>query len=170
MKKYIFLFLVIFGQIVNAQFVLNTNPQNPTRTPNPDNEMGIVLSKNSPKITIMGGNRKQSTNFLLTGMLVIIDKETGYAKWIAICGNEVVAPKNWKPEGKIIRFWSEITYKIACEEMKIILSKLEKLQEGMDELLERPSSNLSLTEIKIMFEKTLENRFPQQVPNESSWL
>jgi len=167
MKKIIFLCVfLIFGQIINAQyFKLNTNPENPTRQPDWKNEIGIILSKDSPIITIGGANNKKSTGKLSAGTIVFANKKTLEASWVGICGNTNHTP-GWKPEGKII---SQENYQTACEEMILVLSKLNKLQEGMDELLERPSSNLSLTEIKIMFEKTLKNKFPEKPENLSPW-
>ena len=156
-NKYIFLCIfLVFGQSLNAQFKLNTNPENPNRMPNWRTETGVVLSKNSPQITIGGANNTKSTNFLLAGVLVIVDKETYLAKWIAICGNTVITT-SWKPEGKIISFISQESYEMACEDM---LDRLNTIQKGVNELLDRP--NYSLAELKIMFEKTLKDKFPNK--------
>jgi hypothetical protein len=147
MKNVIFTLLLVFGQM-SAQFKLNTNPENPSRMPDWRTEVGIVLAKNSPTIIISGANNKQSTNFLPAGVLVIVDKDTHIAKWIAICGNKVIKPTNWKPEGKIISFVTQGNYQTACEEM---LFRLDNIQEGVEELLRRP--NLSITELRMILKE-----------------
>ncbi|MFA6533424.1 MAG: hypothetical protein WCT22_05560 [Patescibacteria group bacterium] len=121
-------------------FHLNTNPENPTRQPDWRTEEGVVLSKDSPVITIGGGGGKESTGKLPAGALVIIDRSSGEALWVAICGNTHRLPKGWKPEGKKILFGIVGSYERACEEMKEVLLRLEKLQEGIDALLARPLS------------------------------
>lgn len=153
--------IFLINSMCLAQFKLNTNPENPNRLPDPKEEVGIVLSKDSPQITIGGGNGKKSTNFLPAGVLVIVNKYTLVAKWVAICGNTVFT--NWKPEGKIIPFTYENSYKLACEEM---LDKLSNIENGVNELLDRP--NYSLAELKTMFQKTLKENFQEQKET-SSW-
>lgn len=128
----IILFFLVFQ--VNAQFKLGTNPQNPSRTPDPRTEMGVILEKNSPTITIGGANNKKYKNYLSAGILVIADKKTGFASWVGVCGNDILT--TWKPSGKIVYFHSEESYKFECEDMlKRLEGKLDNIQEGVDKLL-----------------------------------
>ena len=156
MKKLaIFLCIYLFSMPIMAQFKLNTNPQNPSRMPDWKTEVGIVLSHNSPTITIGGANNSQSTNFLPVGVLVIVDQKTLIAKWVAICGNEVLT--SWKPRGKIIFFETPDSYENACEKMLSRLEgKLDNLQRGVDELLKRDYSG-SFLELRFMLSEAIKN-------------
>lgn len=134
MKKTLVILAVLLGTATGwAQFRLGTNPQDPGRVPDPESEIGIVLSKNSPEITIMGGRGKQYTNYLPAGTLIICDKHTLAAKWVAVCGNNVVT-EGWRPEGKEIHFDSESDYQSVCKNM---LAQIERLGEKVDKLSEK---------------------------------
>ncbi|MFA6585962.1 MAG: hypothetical protein WCS86_02255 [Candidatus Paceibacterota bacterium] len=150
----------------SAQFLLNRNPQDPSKVPDWENEIGIVLSHDSPTITIKGEGGREYTNHLVAGVLVICDRETHIAKWVAVCGNDVVTA-NWRPEGKEISFEDENNYKSACEDM---LSRLKSLQEGMDELLRRPTS-YNLAELKLMLFEGVKSSppAPPTFSEEKSW-
>jgi hypothetical protein len=80
---------------------------------------------------MLGGGGKRYTNYLPAGILVICDKETHIAKWVAICGNTIVTT-SWKAEGKIIPFQSEEDYESACKDM---LMKLDLIQNKLDQVL-----------------------------------
>jgi hypothetical protein len=160
----IFLVFLFLGQSF-AQFKLNKNPQNPSRMPNPNTEYGIILSHDSPTITIGGGNGKESTNHLVAGTLVIVNKQSQDATWIAICGNDVLT--KWKPEGKRIDFYLAENYKNACDDMNLMLSKLDNLQEGVNELLKRP--NLSIQKLRLALKESFKNDPIPTPESPSSW-
>ncbi len=165
-----FIFLLFFGflgQILNAQYLkLNSNPENPSRQPNWETEIGIILSEDSPIIKVGSGNGEKSSGKLPAGVIVFAKKETGEASWVGICANTIYT-SGWKPKGKVI---SQKNYQSACEEMKVVLLKLEKLQEGMDELLRRPNSNFSLIELQAIFQEELKkNKLYFETPQSPPW-
>lgn len=151
--KNIIIFLSLFffciGQM-SAQgfFKLNTNPENLARMPDPNTEMGVILSHDSPVVEIGGAEGKKTKGRFYAGTLIIASKETSIATWAGICGNTNFSTW-WKPEGKIIYFNSPNSYKFECENMLI---RMEKLQEGMDELLGRDYSG-TLLELRYMLQQ-----------------
>lgn len=111
---------------------LNRNPQNPNRQLDWENECVVVLTHDSPEITLASGTEgKTSTGILPAGVAVVINKTTRVAQWVAVCGNDVTAPADWIPEGKYICSPGE-RYQSACEDTAEILSRLDGIQEGVD--------------------------------------
>lgn len=118
-----------------SYFKLNTRPESPERQVNWQTELPIVLSEDSPRITIGGANGTKSSGILPAGVLVITDERTKTAKWVAICGNTVHT--DWVPKGKPIFFRER--YQDSCEEMKKILAKLDSMDGKLDILVGRPT-------------------------------
>jgi len=141
----------LLGAEETGYFRLNANPENPNRQPDWRTEEGVVLSKDSPVIVIGGGNGKRSTGRLPAGVLVMTDKTTGEATWVAICGNRHISPARWKPDGKRI---TAVLYKQACDEMQEMLLRMEKLQQSINILLSRPVSVTS-GEVKGIVEQAM---------------
>ena len=143
---FVFLFLILNCSNLFGQFRLGRNPENPARMPDPKKEMGVVLNQDSPIIKISGANGTEYTNFLSAGTLVIADKISGIATWVAVCGNRILT-SGWKPEGKVLNFSSQADYKIACEDMLEGLdNKLSDIQEGVSQLLLEQSVSYSQLE------------------------
>ncbi|MFA5840971.1 MAG: hypothetical protein WC847_01705 [Candidatus Paceibacterota bacterium] len=149
------MFLVAGASIANAQtpthatqvqsgaryFRLNTHPQNAgkpidlsPRKPNWRREIGIVLEHDSPIITLRGENNTESSGILPAGVLVMVDEETKVALWIAVCGNEVVTT-GWQPKGKIVSYPE--AYEKSCNEMQLVLAKLDSMDSKLDVLVGR---------------------------------
>ena len=112
---------------------LNNNPQNPSRQPNWEEECVVVLTQNSPEVTLASGTSgKTSTGILPAGIAVVVDRETRATEWVAVCGNDVLAPTDWNPEGKYICAPGQ-RYENACADTAEILSRLDGIQEGVDD-------------------------------------
>jgi hypothetical protein len=74
-----------------------------SRVPNPATDAIVKLASDSPIISMIGGGGVIATGKRLrAGELVVIDKATHVAKWVARCGNEIVAPKDWIPQGPVM--------------------------------------------------------------------
>ena len=156
--------IMCFGQTY-AQFHINADPQDPTRQPDPKTEAGIILQKNSPTITVGSGSGKKTKNYLPSGVLVIVDKNSGLAKWVAACGNTIVTI--WKPRGKEIFFKETGSYEGACVNMlKALENKVDDIKKGVNELLSRPS--LTLLEMRTVFQEELNKKFPFTSPGPSN--
>ena len=152
MKKQFFLlvmFVCLFRQAF-PQFIINGDPQNPNRMPDPRSELGIILQSDSPIIKVNSGSGKVSSNYLSSGVLVIIDKNTRFATWVAACGNDVLT--RWVPKGKSVSFAEEGSYEKECLEM---FRRLEGKITDMYKLLNRPKP-FSLLELREELRKSLE--------------
>lgn len=112
---------------------LNNNPQNLNRQPDWGKECVVVLTHDSPQVTLKSGTEGEvSTGTLPAGVAVVVDRNTRVAKWVAVCGNTVTAPTDWVPEGKYICS-PGARYESACADTTEILSRLDAVQEGVDE-------------------------------------
>jgi len=84
-------------------YEIGSNPMDASRVPNPATDAIVKLASDSPVVSMIGGGGAVATGKRLrAGELVVIDKATRVAKWVARCGNEIVAPKGWIPEGPVM--------------------------------------------------------------------
>jgi len=146
---------------------LNQNPQSPSRQLDWETELAVVLTADSPVIEVTGAGQKKSAGILPAGVLVVVDKTTRTAKWVGVCGNAILT--HWVPEGKLIA--SPGKFSSACERMEKMMAKLAiietsvlRTEEGMGELLSRPSP-LSREETKqVVREVFVEQTLPEPIP------
>jgi hypothetical protein len=132
--------------------------------PNPETEVGIILDSDSPVIKVGSGSGKMSRGKLHTGVLVIADKSSGEVTWVGICGNDNLT-KGWKPRGKMVSFAGRESYRIACEEMS---ERLGRIEEGVNELLQRPAP-LTREEVKLALFEGFRERESADITPKGGW-
>ena len=85
-------------------FNIGSHPVDPNRQIDPVTECRVELTEPSPTVRLsfvkngeVGETRPGS---IRSGYVIVVDKATGFAKWVSLCGNDVVEPKNWIPVGR----------------------------------------------------------------------
>jgi hypothetical protein len=98
--------------------LLMVNPQDPDRQVQWGKECIKVLSKESPPVVLgTGSGEPSSPKQLHRGVGVVVDRSTLHAEWVAVCGNDVISPRDWIPEGKLV---------CGPEQGSLVLQELEK--------------------------------------------
>ncbi len=84
-------------------YEIGSNPMDASRVPNPATDAIVKLASDSPVVSMIGGGGVVATGKRLkAGELLVVDKTTHVAKWVARCGNQIVAPKGWIPKGPVM--------------------------------------------------------------------
>ena len=95
------LFLVSLCVWGGNYYVIGTNPQDPNRAPNPATESIVILTEDSPVVSLMGANNVvASGKQIAAGEAVVVDKFSGRALWVGRCGNTILT--EWYPKGKLV--------------------------------------------------------------------
>jgi len=76
---------------------LGADPVDATRQPNWGAEC-VVKSPAMP-VTMMTGSGRQVRCLLPPLTPVVVDRQNGAAKWVLACGNPILSPANWVPQG-----------------------------------------------------------------------
>jgi hypothetical protein len=76
---------------------LGTDPVDASRQPDWGAEC-VVKSPAMP-VTMMTGSGRQVRCLIPPLTPVVVDRETGVAKWVLQCGNPILQPANWVPQG-----------------------------------------------------------------------
>jgi len=108
MRK-LFLFLIFTCAFAQAQSAkpapaalpwchIGVDPADSTRKPDWATECVVKVSEAMPVVMTTGSGR-QARCLLPPLTPVVIDRETGKAKWVLACGNPIVSPANWVPSG-----------------------------------------------------------------------
>jgi hypothetical protein len=83
-------------------FLLNVNPVDPGRKVDWPNEC-LLRIKNDERVILSfekNGRRGHSAEGdLRRGTPLVVGKEDGIVRWVYNCGNDVLSPVNWAPEG-----------------------------------------------------------------------
>lgn len=109
MKRVLLRMLILFsmcaGFTAHAEekkyFELGVAPVNPKRMVDWTGGECILRLAYDEKATISMRGGKTATAWLRAGEVIVIDRESGEAKWVLRCGNGIVEPKDWKPRGDI---------------------------------------------------------------------
>lgn len=110
---------------------LNINPQNPRREVDWSTERLVVLGEESPIVELASNDPGYSSKTPLpAGTLVAVDVKTGEAKWVYICGNDILT-RGFIPRGRII-FFEGPDFDRACEESMKALKQF--MGEGFNQL------------------------------------
>ncbi len=108
LKKFLVAVLVMaiatLAVFANGEYYeIGSNPMDSSRLPNPQTEAIVKLASDSPIVSMIGGGGAVATGKRLkAGELVVVNKTTHVAKWVARCGNEITAPTGWIPEGPVM--------------------------------------------------------------------
>jgi len=76
---------------------LGTDPVEPSRQPDWGAE--CVVKASTTPVTMMTGSGKQVRCLLPPLTPVVVDRQSGAAKWVLACGNPILSPANWVPSG-----------------------------------------------------------------------
>jgi hypothetical protein len=76
---------------------LGTDPVDAARKPDLGSEC-VVKSPAMP-VTMMTGSGRSVRCLLPPLTPIVVDRQTGVAKWVLACGNPIVSPANWVPSG-----------------------------------------------------------------------
>jgi len=76
---------------------LGTDPVDASRQPNWDTE--CVVKVPATPVTMMTGSGRQVRCLLSELTPVVVDRMTGAARWVLACGNPIIEPANWVPQG-----------------------------------------------------------------------
>jgi hypothetical protein len=76
---------------------LGADPVDATRQPNWATE--CVIKAPATPVTMMTGSGKQVRCILPPLTPVVVDRGTGMARWVLACGNPILSPANWVPQG-----------------------------------------------------------------------
>jgi len=77
---------------------LGTDPVDAARKPDLGSECIVKVAAAMP-ITMMTGSGRQVRCLIPPLTPVVVDRETGVAKWVLQCGNPILQPANWVPQG-----------------------------------------------------------------------
>jgi len=77
---------------------LGTDPVDAARKPDLGSECIVKVAAAMP-ITMMTGSGRQVRCLIPPLTPVVVDRETGVAKWVLQCGNPILQPANWVPSG-----------------------------------------------------------------------
>jgi len=77
---------------------LGTDPVDATRQPQWGAECVVKVSAATP-VVMTTGSGKHVSCLLSAFTPVVVDRGTGVARWVLQCGNPIVAPQNWVPDG-----------------------------------------------------------------------
>lgn len=77
---------------------LGVNPVNAHRMMDPKTERAVRVTVKKKVMLTQGGSRPPAMVTICKDEMVIVDAGTGVAKWMVVCGNEVIWPTDWKPE------------------------------------------------------------------------
>ena len=85
-------------------FNIGSHPVDPNRQIDPVTECRVELTEPSPTVRLSfvknGEVGETRPGNIRSGYVIVVDKVTGFAKWVSLCGNDVVEPKNWIPVGR----------------------------------------------------------------------
>lgn len=103
MKKLLFSFFVffcisVFAEQKKAMCQLGQDPENPFRVIDWEKEC-IVKSAVMQRVKMSTGSGKTVECILPALTPVVVDKTTGLAQWVLNCGNTIIGPNNWMPQG-----------------------------------------------------------------------
>jgi hypothetical protein len=76
---------------------LGTDPVDPSRQP--DWAAECVVKASTTPVTMLTGSGKQVRCILPPLTPVVVDRQSGAAKWVLACGNPILQPANWVPAG-----------------------------------------------------------------------
>jgi len=76
---------------------LGTDPVDAARKPDLGSEC-VVKSPAMP-VTMMTGSGRSVRCLLPPLTPIVVDRQTGVAKWVLACGNPIIEPANWVPQG-----------------------------------------------------------------------
>ena len=82
-----------------------------------------------------GSGEPSSPKQLHRGVGVVVDRYTLYAEWVAVCGNDIVSPRDWIPEGKLVCGPDQGSL-VLNELEKALMAELGNLRDEHGELLE----------------------------------
>ena len=105
-KMFLFFIACAFAQAQSAKPApaalpwchIGVDPADSTRKPDWATECVVKVSEAMPVVMTTGSGR-QARCLLPPLTPVVIDRETGKAKWVLQCGNPIVSPANWVPSG-----------------------------------------------------------------------
>jgi hypothetical protein len=85
-------------------FNIGARPVDPNRQIDWATECRVELTEPSPTVRLSflknGEVGETRPGNIRSGYVVVVDKVTGFAKWVSLCGNDVTEPKNWIPIGR----------------------------------------------------------------------
>lgn len=85
-------------------FNIGSHPVDPNRQIDWATECRVELTEPSPTVRLSfvknGELGETRPGNIKPGYVVVVDKATGFAKWVSLCGNDVVEPKDWIPVGR----------------------------------------------------------------------
>ena len=89
---------------------IGSNPAAPDRVVNPDTEAIVKTSEDSPVLSMTcAGGKVASGKKIREGQMIVVDKTTHVAKWVAVCGNDITNPTDWIPRGQVMYVsWKDI--------------------------------------------------------------
>lgn len=89
---------------VRHYFNIGVHPVDPDRQISWETECKVELTEPSPTVRLSfsknGSLGESRPGNIRAGYGVVVDKQTGFAKWVSLCGNDIVEPKNWVPVGR----------------------------------------------------------------------
>jgi hypothetical protein len=77
---------------------LGADPVDAARKPDLGSECIVKISSATP-VTMMTGSGRQIRCLLPPLTPVVVDRQSGVAKWVLACGNPLLSPANWVPTG-----------------------------------------------------------------------
>ncbi len=85
-------------------FNIGSHPVDPNRQIDLATECRVELTEPSPTVRLSfvknGEVGETRPGNIRSGYVIVVDRVTGFAKWVSLCGNDVVEPKNWIPVGR----------------------------------------------------------------------
>lgn len=96
--------------LADEYYEIGSNPAAPDRVINPDTEAIVKISEDSPVLSMTcAGGKVASGKKIHQGQMIVVDKATHVAKWVAVCGNEITDPKDWVPKGQVMFLsWKDV--------------------------------------------------------------
>lgn len=89
---------------VRHYFNIGVHPVDSSRQIDWETECRVELTEPSPpvKLSFLKNGALGETHLgnIRAGYSVVTDKPTGFAKWVNLCGNDIMEPKNWIPVGR----------------------------------------------------------------------
>ncbi len=126
---------------------LLVSPVNPQRGVDWTSELLVVIDEEK-LVTMATGNGGRDTCLLGRGIAVVVDRDTRVAKWILVCGNDVLFPVDWRPGGRVIAHEDRLT-SILEEQIKLLQeveARLGVVEQKLDDLMTvaRPATVLDI--------------------------
>lgn len=134
----------------------------------------VVVIDDEQVVTMRVAGGGQDSCTLSRGVAVVVDRDTRVARWVLICGNDILSPADWRPRGRVIAHEDRLPV-ILEEQMKLLQNiemRLGVVEQKLDDLAARPAVTALDVERAVkraMAEQKPSPPVPPPTPPTKSW-